>query len=377
MTDNLCLPSEFLTIHRSGILEPGTGVRLSEFRWLTLSEISSFQRPYYLSERLVPFAISPACDYFGWWKSADGSSYESVIWSPHDCDDAEVYSPDFTGFLYRIILNDLSDCWFAGQDNCGLDEVWTIMRRNVDRVTPFLPSTWSKSLADIVTNAPHFTRYGTVAWIERIAVDELVTQCFGNQCLGTIVKHHIDEPQPTYIGDAIDRSGWVRQIKEHPLANGLLTALRQHGERACEMIQIDRKAPCERIHNAIQMWMDATPRSKFVYNAVGNLGFLWGQIVCDELDWHWSIFTVGDDCPAYGIMSPDTNCILFPIQCIDKSIDEAKTAVNLYAVFEMLKSGDWSAVAKSGTDILYRSKYGHFIDGSTARRSVVTRHSKR
>lgn len=215
MPDDLCLPTDYLTVHGSGILEPGKGVRLSEFRWLTLDKIASFQRPYYLSERLVPYAVSPSCDYFGWWKSADGSSYEYVIWSPHDCDEAEVYSLDFTGFLYRVTLNELSDCWFASQDKCGLDVVWTMMRRNIDLVTPFLPSAWSKSLAAIVTNAPHFTRFGTVAWIEQSTMEELIKQCFGSQYLGTIVKHHIDAPQPKYIGDTIDKSGWVRQMKEH------------------------------------------------------------------------------------------------------------------------------------------------------------------
>jgi hypothetical protein len=145
---------------------------------------------------LVPYAVSPARDYFGWWKSADGNSYEYVIWAPRDCDDTEVYSPDFTGFLYRIILNELSDCWFASQDKCGLDVVWTAMRRNISLVTPFLPSAWSKSLADIVTGAPHFTRFGTVAWIEQIAAGELVTQSFGSQRLGTVVKHHVNAPQP-------------------------------------------------------------------------------------------------------------------------------------------------------------------------------------
>jgi hypothetical protein len=124
------------------------------------------------------------------------------------------------------------------------------------------------------------------------------------------------------------------------------------------MIQIDQTAPCERLRNAIQMWMDTTPRSEFAH-AVGDLGFLWGQIVCDELGWHWSILNIGDEPPAYGVISPEQGCVLFPMQ----SIDAVKTGVKLYAIYEMLKSGDWPAVAKSGIAILYRSNYGHFIDG--------------
>src|ERR1035441_1150811 len=74
-----------------------------------------------------------------------------------------------------------------------------------------------------------------------------------------------------------------------------------------------------------------------------------------------AITSVGGNYPVYGIMSPEQACILFPIQCINKAIDDAKNGVTLYAIYEMLKSGDWSAAAKAGIAILYRSEYGHYI----------------
>jgi hypothetical protein len=190
MDSELRLPVDYQRICESGILHPDDGVRMSQFRWLTCEEIAKFEGPTYLSDRLVPFALSPARDRYGWWRSTDGSGYDYVVLSYNDCDDADVYSSDFTSFLYRMMLDECSDCWFSLQDESTPDAATAIMRRNVEFLRPHLPDSWIRTLSDILVKAPRLSKNEDVVWIDKREAKQIIARDLSFPFLDEQVKQY-------------------------------------------------------------------------------------------------------------------------------------------------------------------------------------------
>lgn len=193
MDTQLDLPRDFLTVYRRGVLNVRDGVRLSDVRWMTLEHMANYDRPSFLSDRLVPFALTAAGARFGWWKSSGDAGYDYVVFSPHDCEEASVYAPHFTGFLYRIILDDLGDCWGSWlDDNCGSGAVAAMVNRNIELVRPHLPSDWMRVLTDIASREPRSAPSGGPAWMERQEADDITVRAFQMATLNTPIRQYCD-----------------------------------------------------------------------------------------------------------------------------------------------------------------------------------------
>jgi hypothetical protein len=158
---------------------------------MTLEQMANYDRPSFLSDRLVPFALTAAGARFGWWKSADEAGYDYVVFSPHDCEEACVYAPDFTGFLYRIILDDLRDCWGSWlDDNCGVDAVVAMVTRNIELARPHLPPAWMRVLTDITSREPRSAPSGGLAWMEWQEADEIAARAFQMATLNAPIRQY-------------------------------------------------------------------------------------------------------------------------------------------------------------------------------------------
>lgn len=180
MSSELCLPDDFRTVWGQGLLSLEKGIRLSDIRWMSPAAIAAFQRPSFLSESLVPFALTAGHSRFGWWKNANGKEYQFVVFSPADCDEAVIYAPDFTGFLYRAILEDMADCWGSWLgDNAETDAVEQMVRTNVNLASPFLPESWARTLREIALRRPSVTATGSLSWVDPREVQRLTRTCFG------------------------------------------------------------------------------------------------------------------------------------------------------------------------------------------------------
>jgi hypothetical protein len=190
-TAKIVLPDDFVKCYQAGILHPAKGIRLSDFSWMTSKQIQSFVGPSYLSDRLVPFALSPAGDRFGWWKADGGTGYEYVVLSWNDCNEADVYARDFTAFLYRKLLDECRECWFCSQDGSSVEAATAIMGRNVDLAEPHLPKTWTRALRKILSRQPDFSEEaGTVTWAKKPALDKVVLRDLGFDGINSHVQQY-------------------------------------------------------------------------------------------------------------------------------------------------------------------------------------------
>ena len=77
---------------------------------------------------------------------------------------------------------------------------------------------------------------------------------------------------------------------------------------------------------------------KMVLDLAVNLGCLWGQTVCDGLDWQWCCLMLGDGRETYVVVTPNRSHIVAPmdfvLEQLQKRLPEENTSMLLY---DMLK----------------------------------------
>ncbi len=338
------LPDDYLNVVRSGVLDLHTGVRLSEYNWMTLQEIAGFQWPYQLSDRFVPFANSAGGHYLGWWKSADSSSYECVILAYRDSE-AEVFAPDFSGFLYRIMLWECFNNWFAFQDDGSVEMVEAILLRNLDLLKPFLRVEWEATLSAIIARKP-FPGKGQTN-LNRKEERILVASEFGSGYINSYIDHH--NPQlpvapPVYLGTTTDDSGALVPVleREDEVVRELLNSIDLVCIAARKLIVLEPADTHEQISNKIFDWMqtyrDSKPTDSAANQFVFTFGDLWGESFRAGLDWHWAWIAVGK-CERYGIISPSRNCAVLPRDCLWGLLKNGHFGTRMRTIYSAAKLG--------------------------------------
>lgn len=78
---------------------------LPDFHWLTASEVSTFQFLEYQWSGFVPFARSGSGDLWCWCPEQATGVRVPVGFCPANCEEGEVYAPDFSSALFRLICD--------------------------------------------------------------------------------------------------------------------------------------------------------------------------------------------------------------------------------------------------------------------------------
>lgn len=79
--------------------------QLPEFHWLTASEVAAFQFESHQWPDFIPFARNRQGDLWCWCPGLAVGAAIPVGFCPLDCDEGEVYAPDFTKALFRLICD--------------------------------------------------------------------------------------------------------------------------------------------------------------------------------------------------------------------------------------------------------------------------------
>jgi hypothetical protein len=156
------LPAEYRRLRERGWLavnqppvpvstEPGDGyLWMNEMEWYPLEEIAEFRFPDYgepYLPGLVPFAFTAGGDYWCWQARSGVSDNPRVLLCPHECEDGEIYAPNFSAALFRQCLD------FANQvPDSGLmeiEEARAHLRRWSRDLAAIFPPGWCAILADL------------------------------------------------------------------------------------------------------------------------------------------------------------------------------------------------------------------------------------
>lgn len=93
----------------SAFAVPGDGyLWLNDMEWYRLSEIAEFSFPDFYEPHLphlVPFAFTGGGDYWCWQTDRTNERGTRVLLCPHDCNEGNIYAPNFAAALFRQALS--------------------------------------------------------------------------------------------------------------------------------------------------------------------------------------------------------------------------------------------------------------------------------
>lgn len=118
---------------------------LPDAEWMSLTEILNHEPEEYHKPEYVPFAVTAGGDYWCWWPSAHPGT---IVFCPHDCYDGEYFSPSFTGFIYRKLLE-----YALSVRSEEEQEVRQNLRDSAARLSTYLPANWRDTL-ETLASAP-------------------------------------------------------------------------------------------------------------------------------------------------------------------------------------------------------------------------------
>lgn len=142
----------YLRMYEAGLLDyskPNYRERyleLSDTEWWPLDEIEQYEPPDYHISGLFPFAMNGLGDRWSWYAGWSVQGAMAVVFSPRGEDVAMGYAPDFSGCVYRLLLEEMSESLLVSYGKCTEEALGSVLRRYADDVSPFLPAPWAETL---------------------------------------------------------------------------------------------------------------------------------------------------------------------------------------------------------------------------------------
>lgn len=154
------LPEVYRLLSDAGHLDPRGSdcLTLTDVEWLTPQDIAEYkfldwQAPH--KTWFVPFAISARRDEWGWRLDWAAGGEPPVVFCERG-PEGYGYAPDFRGFLYHMLLEELSGTWLLenDEDKRGKQAV----ARSVEIVSPHLPKHWVARLKALLQKGWHLDK---------------------------------------------------------------------------------------------------------------------------------------------------------------------------------------------------------------------------
>lgn len=79
--------------------------RLPGFEWFTAEEAKQFEFLDHQWDDFVPFGRNTVGDLWCWWPNETKENRVPVVVCPIDCEEGEVYAPDFSSGLFRLVCD--------------------------------------------------------------------------------------------------------------------------------------------------------------------------------------------------------------------------------------------------------------------------------
>jgi hypothetical protein len=135
--------------------QAGQVLLLDEVEWLAPEAVVPVEGVDYWTPGLVPFASTPAGDLYCWYLPWQGGAAEPpVLLCDHEAATGEVVAVDFAGFVYRVVLVQLSCCWWQGPAEGAERAVGARLGRLVDAASPFVSREQRAALASLAARRP-------------------------------------------------------------------------------------------------------------------------------------------------------------------------------------------------------------------------------
>jgi hypothetical protein len=152
---------------------PADVLQATDLEWLPPARIATYKFFLPPAAPLVPFAITARRDEWCWRLDWAEAGEPAVVFRERG-GLAVGYAPDFRGFLYRLLLEELSGSWLVeGPDD---EPGQVVVRRSVEIAAPHLPAEWAGRLRELAARPWEETEDGTVQTFHRSECEEIVAR---------------------------------------------------------------------------------------------------------------------------------------------------------------------------------------------------------
>jgi hypothetical protein len=166
------LPVDYLIASNRGLLDPCRGIPHSIYHWLTPPEIEAFDWPPWKSPALVPFASEPSTSCLCW--SLDhGPGW--VFVSPVDDFDCRGYATNFSGALFRAVLEDLASSSVPANLEIEPSHYAAMLKSFLPTIRDLWKPEWSNFLQDVLSRPPVLNHVGLVAFLSSRELNKFIS----------------------------------------------------------------------------------------------------------------------------------------------------------------------------------------------------------
>lgn len=138
-------------------------------------------------------------------------------------------------------------------------------------------------------------------------------------------------------------------MKDSPVSAEIMNEIRECVKEGLELIGLSQGASPDEVQRAIFQKVNdlrddisATPEDfdgETILDLALRLGCLWGQVICDELDWEWAnvTFPEGD---FFAILTPDRSRVMLPLHYFKELMNDPEKDPTSELIYNMLKAGN-------------------------------------
>lgn len=190
------LPPLYRELQAAGCFDftqPDKYIEFTDHEWLSLKGIAGHEFCEWQTNTrkfFVPFSHSARRDEWGWrldWIEGDEPAIVFCERGP----EGRGVAPDFRGFLYRMLLEELSGTWVV--ENPQDEEGKAKIRRAVEVIGPRLPREWAQQIDELLRQQWYVDKDQNVCVYPRVECNRIIEKDLGFSHLHDVFQQELEE----------------------------------------------------------------------------------------------------------------------------------------------------------------------------------------
>ena len=143
-------PALYRELAEQGCFMPfgGKHLQFSDLHWLEEPAIAGFQFHKDQIKGLVPFAQTANHDLWCWYPALNDGGPAPIVFCPDEDEVAFIHAPDFTAFLYRLLLEEYACTGLT--EHLDVRQSRELLDGYAESLSPHFPEAWRERLSEIV-----------------------------------------------------------------------------------------------------------------------------------------------------------------------------------------------------------------------------------
>ncbi len=162
--------------------------KLPGFRWFTAAEVNTFTFQDHQWDDFVPFGRNTLGDLWCWWPGQAKDGRVPIVVCPVDCEEGEVYAPDFSSGVFRLVCDTLRE---MSQHSDGVSGARSLAADCAKLGVHLWPTVWLEFLEAVATKpVTKWNHRGDICsgLLSEEAHQQLLHQWIDDGSIGTVFR---------------------------------------------------------------------------------------------------------------------------------------------------------------------------------------------